>query len=193
MKPTEDNTTETEAMSAALGLQHAAQGFSAIRDLLAAIVVLDEYHIADIYGNTYTFRPVLAARRQIEAALRIDTFVRRNMSADGLQAAQEAKASGGVMAGVTAFLTRCVEIPEVQDDLQSIFGAIHPEILKQAQASSPDGVDHVLDMFELADLLEALVPFFARSATRIAGVLSTMAAAESPRSSQASQPMPSAK
>lgn len=208
----EQQTTPNVPGAASKQLQQAATGFKQVQAYLEAIVVVDRYQIEDVTGGTHEFAPVLYARQQLQASVLMDRFVAGYASSDALVEAQQVAATAGKLRGLVAFLGAVLQDDDAMERLQELFQAIHPEILEAAQENaavlweqepeshlvrawrrqSDEPPTHVLDLFELDALVEGLVPFFARSATRIGRVLGSMAGATAtPDSPPSSRPNPS--
>lgn len=106
-----------------------------------------------------------------------------------------------MVAGLVAFLNGVIGDDGVQADLDELFRVLHPKIVASAQVDAYEAGDvetqaaSVLDLFELPELVQGLLPFFARSATKVADMLAGMTEAEPAPgvSSQPMQPVPSAK
>ncbi len=150
-----------------------------VQALLEAITVPDRIEIEDLYGNQHTFRPVLSARRQLEASVRMArVWDQLQLEIDGIRAEVQAlltqsgetvnypKILQHVLAHVAASETMAAE-------LHDLFATLHPKILATAQAGGSD--DHVLDLFELDAIVAALIPFFARAVTSLSRRVAAMA------------------
>lgn len=181
------------------GPQDLGTAFSKLQDMagpvtafLEGLVILDRYEIQDITGAVHTFAPVLTARRQIEASIRMDAMIATQVAL-APEAEEKVKAtvtSMGRMAALRTFLELVIEREETQERLQELFVSCHPRLYQEAVANAEkawaeggqlqqlwadDGYEepprNVLDLFEVDALLVALVPFFARFATRIGRAL----------------------
>jgi hypothetical protein len=191
MNEDETNGTENKGTPEAPWQEQLHLGVQQVTGFLSAIVVVDEYTIRDFLGNQYKFSPNLKARRAIKAGLTMDNMVQGSGDTAALMEAQAVAATSGKLAALMFFLRKIIEDEKTEKAFQELYEIIHPEIVLEAQkaaaedfARRTDDPDitvtdtepdtHVLDLFEVDALLEALVPFFARNATRIGDLVASV-------------------
>jgi hypothetical protein len=130
-----------------------------VRALLERLVPPETVELADVYGNKYTVRPVLSARRQIAVLRHAEKLM--NLAA-------------GTVDGMTfdvgnigAILIRLADNERVLDVLCDAFEAAHPQVVIHARSVAESDENHVADLFPVEEIVGGLVPFCVRLATKL--------------------------
>lgn len=174
-----------------------ARGWLAkVRSMFEAIRPRPEYEIEDVFGNQYRFRPVIPAGPMMDASLVMDELVAGVPKHLVGKAREMAKDQGQIRAFIWLVATT-VKDDETRKRIHLLWEIVNPRVLRAAQraaqeeyADEPDHVPtHVLDLFEVDAIVEGIVPFFARAATKGADLMTKFVQTEDPASSPPS-PMP---
>jgi len=166
MPEIDDTTTPTAPNREAQSPQElVAAGLSELRSMFETITLVPEGQIEDYLGNSYRFPVKLKGRKAIRAVLALWDVIR------GTGAKPTPR-------GIYAFLHDAVVSDEADDELQKLFELLHPGILRDAQEAAkaageaPDECVHVLDLFEVDQVFEGLLPFLILYAVRLAAAWS---------------------
>lgn len=168
MDPEEGGEAVEAPAAASVKKQIAAarDSMDAVIELLEAITVPDESTITDLWGNEYTFAPVLSARKQAQAVVgmrRIAASVEEQLK----ERAQTGTAGWGALLGVLIELI--AEEDELADKLHALWLKMHPDLHVAVVERTRDHEesDHVLDLFESDQIVQGMLPFCARAATKL--------------------------
>ncbi len=178
-------------------------GVEEIADFLSAFIVPDVCSVVDLTGEVHEFSPVISARRVLHATLAINKIL-SSKQADGLaEKIERTSEEQGRVAAVQSLLLAGLEDPANQDHIHALFEIVQPAVLRQARAAAAkaeltaidgEAAMHVLDLFEIDQIVEALIPFLSRIGTRLAVTVRTTMGIEpkaSPRSSRPVRSLPS--
>ena len=146
----------------------------AMDEVLALLRRLDPpetVELQDVYGNTFTVRPVLSARKQIAVLRHAEKLMK-------LGAGDTSTMAVSGIEDIGAVLIRLSDNEEVLNVLCAAFEAAHPHIVVNSRDSATDagdapeggGVAHVADLFAIEEIVGGLVPFCIRLATKLLSI-----------------------
>lgn len=143
----------------------ARESMDAVIELLEAITVPDESMITDLWGNVYMFAPVLSARKQAQAVV----GMRRIASSVEAELTKRAAGATGWGAILSTLIELIAEDDELADKLHALWLKMHPDLHVDVieQTRDHEESEHVLDLFESDQIVQGMLPFCARAATKL--------------------------
>lgn len=173
-----DENEEAEEVALPSARDEMVKGLEDLADLLDVFVVSETSVVMDITGAEHKFAPVISARR----ALRATQMMYRMMAgSEDSEVSKIAQYEGNAAAIRYALLSAATDgDSEAEKMLQSLFETVQPGVLKSARKSAAkaglldmDGepATEALDMFETDQVVNALLPFSSRIASKLGHLL----------------------